>query len=66
MAMGSFFAAAPAVAAAVGFYFIDRNFVKVRKVVSCLMHVLFYISNSALNNIGVCRGKKKPYTVSYS
>ncbi|KAH1125739.1 hypothetical protein AAZX31_06G130100 [Glycine max] len=28
MAMGSFFAAAPAVAAAVGFYFIDRNFVK--------------------------------------
>ncbi|KAL2339548.1 hypothetical protein Fmac_007488 [Flemingia macrophylla] len=28
MAMGSFFAALPAVAAAAGFYFIDRNYIK--------------------------------------
>jgi len=48
MAMGSIFAAVPAVAAAAGFYFIGRKNVKVRKVASI---VLFR------NNIRVCMSR---------
>jgi len=38
MAMGRFFAAVPAVTAVVGFYFIDRNYIKVRKIACIVLY----------------------------
>ena len=42
MNTGTIYAAVPAVAAAVGFYFFDRNYAKVRKTVQAYVFVVVY------------------------